>query len=147
MESPDFLFCFVKSIKVFAMKCSLKTHLLECLILHRNHNITSQHYRNLVIFLSCIRICVLQQQDQGYSTKTELKTGQTKLTRGMKCRWKEVEKHRWVEWKNTGNRTKANDGYPVQVWRKSQQEGNRAKDLLMTGPWQFVCYIYMSCKG
>lgn len=24
MESPDFLFCFVKSIKVFDMKCSLK---------------------------------------------------------------------------------------------------------------------------
>ena len=117
----------------------------------------TQHYLPASLksgdFLRCIRICVLQQQDQGNSsddsTKTELKTGQTKLTR----RWSAGGK-RWRntgEWKNSGNKMKANAGDPVQVGRKKNRNEteqqkpkypeNTVKYLLMTGPWQFVRFM------
>ena len=97
----------------------------------------TQHYLPASLksgdFLRCIRICVLQLQDQGNSsddsTKTELKTGQTKLTRRWSAggkRWRNTGE--WSEWKNSGNKMKANAGDPVQVGRKKKQERNRTTE-------------------
>lgn len=104
----------------------------------------TQHYLPASLksgdFLRCIRICVLQQQDQGNSsddsTKTKLKTGQTKLTRRWSAggkRWRNTGE--WSEWKNSGNKMKANAGDPVQVGRKKKpgaKQNNRNQNTQKT---------------